>query len=158
MSAATKGMYNSQEKPMHKVKMTLNHELTNYVGPYGSITAIWTLIGGGWSRVLFTFDHRVIASILWWNISRRHSCNSFVPRKFLIVFDCFVIDLGVFIVGAKRTAFGTFGGTLKNVSGTQLQAHACKATLEAAGVRPDQVDSVVIGNVLVVRIFSRSTV
>lgn len=59
---------------------------------------------------------------------------------------------GVFIVGAKRTAFGTFGGTLKNVTGTQLQVHACKATLEAAGVRPDQVDSVIIGNVLVVSI------
>lgn len=62
------------------------------------------------------------------------------------------ISLGIFIVGAKRTAFGTFGGTLKNVTATQLQAHACKATLEAAGVRPDQVDSVIIGNVLVVRI------
>lgn len=57
---------------------------------------------------------------------------------------------GVFIVGAKRTAFGTFGGTFKSVTGTQLQTHACKATLEAAGVRPDQVDSVNIGNVLVV--------
>lgn len=59
---------------------------------------------------------------------------------------------GIFIVGAKRTAFGTFGGTLKNVTGTQLQTAACKATLDSAGVRPDQVDSVVIGNVLVVRI------
>jgi len=59
------------------------------------------------------------------------------------------VTKGIFIVGAKRTAFGTFGGTLKNVSGTQLQAHACKATLESAGVRPDQVDSVIIGNVLV---------
>lgn len=60
---------------------------------------------------------------------------------------------GIFIVGAKRTAFGTFGGTLKNVTGTQLQAHACKAALESAGVRPDQVDTVIIGNVLVVCIF-----
>lgn len=57
---------------------------------------------------------------------------------------------GIFIVGAKRTAFGTFGGAFKNVTATQLQTHACKATLEAAGVRPDQVDSVVIGNVLMV--------
>lgn len=38
---------------------------------------------------------------------------------------------------------------MKAVTATQLQAHACKATLDAAGVRPDQVDSVVIGNVLV---------
>lgn len=56
--------------------------------------------------------------------------------------------LGIFIVGAKRTAFGTYGGTFKNISATQLQTHACKATLEASGVRPDQVDSVVIGNVI----------
>lgn len=60
---------------------------------------------------------------------------------------------GVFIVGAKRTAFGTFGGSLKNVTATQLQTHAAKATLEAAGVRPDQVDTVVIGHVLVVCIY-----
>lgn len=53
-------------------------------------------------------------------------------------------------MGAKRTPFGTFGGAFKNTTGTQLQTAACKATLDAAGVRPDQVDSVVIGNVLVV--------
>lgn len=69
-----------------------------------------------------------------------------------ILFFYGLISKGVFIVGAKRTAFGSFGGTLKNVTGTQLQAHACKATLQAAGVRPDQVDSVIIGNVLVVSI------
>lgn len=64
--------------------------------------------------------------------------------------DNFNVSTGIFIVGAKRTAFGTFGGTLKNVTGTQMQTAACKATLEAAGVRPEQVDSVIIGNVLVV--------
>lgn len=53
-------------------------------------------------------------------------------------------------MGAKRTAFGTFGGAFKDVTGTQLQTAACKATLDAAGVRPEQVDSVVIGNVSVV--------
>lgn len=68
---------------------------------------------------------------------------------YFIFFSTFT---GIFILGAKRTAYGTFGGTFKNTTGTQLQTHACKATLEAAGVRPDQVDSVVIGNVLAVRI------
>lgn len=63
---------------------------------------------------------------------------------------------GVFIVGAKRTAFGTFGGSFKNVNATQLQTAACKATLEAAGVKPEQVDSVTIGNVLVVSIVFHS--
>lgn len=76
----------------------------------------------------------------------------FINKEILFIWHGILIK-GIFIVGAKRTAFGTFGGTLKNVTGTQLQAHACKATLESAGVRPDQVDSVIIGNVLVVCIF-----
>uniref|UniRef100_A0A336MAM4 CSON014492 protein n=1 Tax=Culicoides sonorensis TaxID=179676 RepID=A0A336MAM4_CULSO len=58
------------------------------------------------------------------------------------------ITKGIFIVGAKRTAFGTFGGSFKNVSATQLQTVAGKAALEQAGLKPDQIDSVNIGNVL----------
>eukprot|EP00163_Fabomonas_tropica_P012348 TRINITY_DN23619_c0_g1_i1.p2 TRINITY_DN23619_c0_g1~~TRINITY_DN23619_c0_g1_i1.p2 ORF type:complete len:395 (-),score=147.45 TRINITY_DN23619_c0_g1_i1:1390-2574(-) len=53
----------------------------------------------------------------------------------------------IFIVGAKRTAFGTFGGTFKNVTATQLQAHAAKAALSSGGVDPKLVDSVIVGNV-----------
>ncbi|XP_053676836.1 3-ketoacyl-CoA thiolase, mitochondrial [Anopheles nili] len=56
---------------------------------------------------------------------------------------------GVFIVAAKRTAFGTFGGAFKNTNATQLQTAAAKAALDAAGVKPEQVDSVNIGQVLV---------
>lgn len=56
---------------------------------------------------------------------------------------------GVFIVAAKRTAFGTFGGAFKNTNATQLQTVAAKAALDAAGLKPDQVDSVNIGQVLV---------
>ncbi|XP_026465813.1 3-ketoacyl-CoA thiolase, mitochondrial [Ctenocephalides felis] len=55
---------------------------------------------------------------------------------------------GIFIVGAKRTAFGTYGGTLKNHSFCDLQVVASKAALQEAGIKPDQVDSVVIGNVM----------
>ena len=53
----------------------------------------------------------------------------------------------VFIVAAKRTAFGGFGRTLKDFTPTQLSAHACKAALAAGGVDPSIVDSVTIGNV-----------
>lgn len=60
----------------------------------------------------------------------------------------FNIYSGIFIVGAKRTAFGTFGGSLKNTSATQLQVVAAKAALESAGVAPNLVDSVNIGQVL----------
>jgi acetyl-CoA C-acetyltransferase/acetyl-CoA acyltransferase 2 len=53
----------------------------------------------------------------------------------------------VFISG-KRTAFGTFGGSLKDISGTDLAVAATKATLEQAGLSPQKVDHVVIGNVV----------
>lgn len=52
---------------------------------------------------------------------------------------------GVFIVGAKRTVFGTYGGKLKNVSITELQTLAAKAALASANVKPESVDTVVIG-------------
>lgn len=53
---------------------------------------------------------------------------------------------GVFIVGAKRTVFGTYGGKLKDVSITDLQTVASKAALASANVKPESVDTVIIGN------------
>uniref|UniRef100_A0A6M2DS94 Putative 3-oxoacyl coa thiolase n=1 Tax=Xenopsylla cheopis TaxID=163159 RepID=A0A6M2DS94_XENCH len=58
------------------------------------------------------------------------------------------VTKGIYIVGAKRTAFGTFGGVLKNHGFSDLQVVASKAALQEAGVKPEQVDSVVIGNVM----------
>ena len=55
---------------------------------------------------------------------------------------------GIFIVGAKRTAFGTFGGKLANKTCVDLQEIAAKAALSAANVNPELVESVIIGNVL----------
>lgn len=57
----------------------------------------------------------------------------------------------VFIVAAKRTPFGTYGGALKAVSATDLGVIACRAAMAAGGVDPGVVDSVVIGNVIQVR-------
>jgi acetyl-CoA acyltransferase 2 len=53
----------------------------------------------------------------------------------------------VFISG-KRTAFGAFGGGLKDVSGTDLTVAAGNATLQAAGAKPEDVNHVIIGNVV----------
>jgi acetyl-CoA C-acetyltransferase/acetyl-CoA acyltransferase 2 len=53
----------------------------------------------------------------------------------------------VVILAAKRTPFGTFGGTLKDLSATDLGVHAAKAALTASGVAPADVGHVVIGNV-----------
>lgn len=54
---------------------------------------------------------------------------------------------GVFIVGAKRTPFGAFGGRLKDIDSTELGRIASVAALEQANVTPDQVDSVICGAV-----------
>ncbi|KAH9639039.1 hypothetical protein HF086_003570 [Spodoptera exigua] len=55
---------------------------------------------------------------------------------------------GIFIVGAKRTAFGTFGGVFRNTTATELQTAATVAALKEAGVAPEKVDSVVVGQVM----------
>lgn len=54
----------------------------------------------------------------------------------------------VFIVSAKRTPFGTYGGVLKDHSATDLAEHASKAALAAGGVAPELVNSVIFGNVM----------
>ncbi|MFO0740396.1 MAG: acetyl-CoA C-acetyltransferase [Labilithrix sp.] len=52
------------------------------------------------------------------------------------------------IVGAKRTAFGTMSGTLKALSATDLAVHASKAAIAQAGIAPDAIGHVIIGNVM----------
>ena len=51
-------------------------------------------------------------------------------------------------LAAKRTPFGTYGGALKDVSATDLAVHASKAALKQSGVKPEDVDNVVFGNVM----------
>ncbi len=53
----------------------------------------------------------------------------------------------VFIVAAKRTPFGAFGGKLKSMSATDLATHATKVALQSAGIAPSAVNSVCVGNV-----------
>lgn len=54
---------------------------------------------------------------------------------------------GVFIVAAKRTPFGTYGGKLKDFSVTELATAANKAAMESGNVDPQSIDSVILGNV-----------
>jgi acetyl-CoA C-acetyltransferase len=54
----------------------------------------------------------------------------------------------VVIVGAKRTPIGTFMGGLSNFTGPQLGTIATKGALTAAGVAPEDVDEVYLGNVI----------
>jgi len=54
----------------------------------------------------------------------------------------------VYIVAAKRTPIGSFGGLLANFSATQLGAIAIKAAVENAGLQASQIDEVMMGSVL----------
>ncbi|MBC7467489.1 MAG: acetyl-CoA C-acetyltransferase [Bdellovibrio sp.] len=53
----------------------------------------------------------------------------------------------VFISG-KRTAFGSFGGSFKDISATELTVAAGLGTLQAGNVKPEDIDHVIIGNVV----------
>jgi len=55
---------------------------------------------------------------------------------------------GVFIVAAKRTPFGTYGGKFVKTTATELQTVALKAAMAAANVKPEMIDTVNIGMVL----------
>jgi acetyl-CoA C-acetyltransferase len=54
----------------------------------------------------------------------------------------------VYIVSAVRTPIGSFGGALKDVPATKLGALAIKAAVERAGIKPEQVNEVLMGCVL----------
>lgn len=54
----------------------------------------------------------------------------------------------VVIVAAKRTPIGSFGGAFKDVSAVELGTVVVKDLLEQTGVKPEQVDEVIFGNVL----------
>ena len=54
----------------------------------------------------------------------------------------------VVIVAAVRTPIGSFGGVLSTLSATDLGAAAIQGALARAGVQPDQVQEVYMGNVV----------
>src|SRR4051812_50205184 len=52
------------------------------------------------------------------------------------------------IVSALRTPFGKLGGGLKDFEATTLGSIAIRAGLERAGLEPDEVEYVIMGQVL----------
>lgn len=54
----------------------------------------------------------------------------------------------VVIVSGARTPVGRFGGAFKDVPASDLGAAAIRAAVERAGIRPEDVDEVIMGNVL----------
>ena len=59
-----------------------------------------------------------------------------------------IIMKEVFIVSAVRTPIGSFLGSLSSVPAPKLGAAAIKAAVERAGIKPEQVQEVFMGNVL----------
>src|SRR5690606_20286404 len=59
----------------------------------------------------------------------------------------YATETEIVFLAAKRTPFGTFGGALKDLTATDMAVEASKAALEQAGVAPEDVGHVVVGNV-----------
>ena len=54
----------------------------------------------------------------------------------------------VYLAGAARTPIGTFGGAFAEVPAPKLGAAAIKGVLQRSGVKADQIDEVIFGNVV----------
>ncbi len=54
----------------------------------------------------------------------------------------------VYILSAVRTPIGSFGGSLKDLSATQLGAAAIKGALEKSGLKAEQIEDVLMGSVI----------
>jgi acetyl-CoA C-acetyltransferase len=62
--------------------------------------------------------------------------------------EVFSMNSNVYVVEAKRTPFGSFNGMLSDIEAPKLAASAIQGTLEAAGLSPDKVEEVILGQVL----------
>ena len=54
----------------------------------------------------------------------------------------------IVLAGACRTAIGKFGGSLANIPAVELGALVIKEAVRRAGIKPEDVDEVLMGNVL----------
>ena len=54
----------------------------------------------------------------------------------------------IVVLAGKRTPFGSFGGSLKDVGATELAVAAGRAALDEASIKPSDVEHVLLGNVV----------
>lgn len=54
----------------------------------------------------------------------------------------------IFLVQGKRTPFGKFGGSLKDITPVDLAVHASKALISEIKLDPSKIDQVLLGNVV----------
>ncbi|HLG40921.1 MAG TPA: acetyl-CoA C-acyltransferase, partial [Chitinophagaceae bacterium] len=67
---------------------------------------------------------------------------------FVLSSSIIFMSKSVYIVGFTRTPIGSLGGVLSSVTAPQLGATAIKEALNRAGVKPEQVQEVFMGNVV----------
>jgi acetyl-CoA acyltransferase 2 len=58
------------------------------------------------------------------------------------------VEKEIVILSAARTPFGKFCGALKDLTATELGVIAARAALQRSGVKPDEIEHVIFGNVL----------
>lgn len=54
----------------------------------------------------------------------------------------------VVVVSAKRSPIGSFGGVFKDISAVELGVQVLKSILQETGIKPAEIDEVIIGNVI----------
>ena len=73
--------------------------------------------------------------------------NYYFCLKLLSIIKNFLMKQ-VYIISAVRTPMGSFGGSLKSFTATQLGGIAIKGAVEKAGINPELVQEVIMGSVL----------
>lgn len=79
------------------------------------------------------------------SITKHHlsfGSSSFFPR-----FSSSGKSEKVYLVGGKRTPFGKFGESLKDITPVELGVYATKATFQETKIKPEQIDHVILANV-----------
>ncbi|KRY19348.1 3-ketoacyl-CoA thiolase, mitochondrial, partial [Trichinella patagoniensis] len=95
-------------------------------------------------KLKFYFHNKNILTVFSANIA--DFLDTVVNLNFNFHIQIFRIIVHVFIVAGKRTAFGAYGGKLKNHTPIDMGEIVARAALEASGVSPNNVNSVIFGN------------
>jgi Thiolase, N-terminal domain len=74
--------------------------------------------------------------------------RSFPPQSYRNSVSSEVCNRTVVFAERVRTAIGAFGGTLKDVPAPDLGAVAIRAAVERAGLKPDEIETAAMGNVV----------
>ena len=80
--------------------------------------------------VTAAFDNRSRPVFIYYQFSTLSECNDYVIISEMVASNA--LSRGVFVVAAKRTPFGTFGGSLKAHSPTDLSVRSSSIKIGAS--------------------------